>query len=64
VEFVKINFQDAGKWLKGPIKIDPESLPAAVNAFYRGIPLGQVVAGMQVIEEWAKASFFSDKEAQ
>jgi hypothetical protein len=35
-----------------------------VNAFYRGIPLGQVVGGMQVIEEWTKASFFSDKEAQ
>ena len=64
VEFAKIEFKDTGKWLKGPIKIDPESLPVAVNAFYRGIPLGQVVAGMQVIEEWAKASSFSDKEAQ
>ncbi len=64
VEFAKFAFKDAGKWLKGPIKIDPESLPVAVNAFYRGIPLGQVVSGMQVIEEWAKASSFSDKEAQ
>jgi NADH dehydrogenase/NADH:ubiquinone oxidoreductase subunit G len=64
VDFAKIDFKDAGKWLKAPIKIDPETLPVAVNAFYRGIPLGQVVAGIKVIEEWVKASSFSDKEAQ
>jgi Molybdopterin oxidoreductase len=64
VEFVTIDFKDGGKWLKGSHKIDPENFPAATCALYRGIPLGQVVAGMKVIEDWVKTSSFSDKEAQ
>ncbi|MBP1745889.1 MAG: putative formate dehydrogenase [Deltaproteobacteria bacterium] len=64
VEFTRIDFKDGGKWVKGSYKPDPENLPSATCASYRGIPLGQVVAGMKVIEDWVKSSSFSDKEAQ
>jgi formate dehydrogenase (NADP+) alpha subunit len=64
MEFAKIDFKDGGKWVKGSYKPDPENLPSATCASYRGIPLGQVVAGMKVIEDWVKSSSFEDKEAQ
>ena len=64
VDFVKIDFKNGGKWLKGSTKVEPESLPSATYASYRGIPLAQVVGGMKIIEDWARSSFFSDKEAQ
>jgi len=64
VEFTRIDFKDGGKWVKGSYKPDPENLPSATCSSYRGIPLGQVVAGMKVIEDWVKSSSFSDKEAQ
>ena len=64
VDFAKIDFKDGGKWVKGPYKPAPESLPSAKCASYRGIPLGQVVSGMKVIEDWVISSSLSDKEAQ
>jgi len=64
VEFARIDFKDGGKWVKGSYKPDPENLPSATCSSYRGIPLGQVVAGMKVIEDWVKSSSLSDKEAQ
>jgi hypothetical protein len=64
VEFAKIDFKDGGKWVKGSYKPDPVSLPSATCAFYRGIPLGQVVAGMKVIEDGIKSSSLSNQEAQ
>lgn len=64
VDFAKIDFKDGGKWVKGLYKPAPESLPSAKCASYRGIPLGQVVSGMKVIEDWAISSSLSDKEAQ
>jgi predicted molibdopterin-dependent oxidoreductase YjgC len=64
VEFARIDFKDGGKWVKGSYRPDPENLPSATCSSYRGIPLGQVVAGMKVIEDWVKSSSFSDKEAQ
>jgi len=64
VQFARIDFKDGGKWVKGSYKPDPDNLPSATCSSYRGIPLGQVVAGMKVIEDWVKSSSFSDKEAQ
>jgi predicted molibdopterin-dependent oxidoreductase YjgC len=64
VEFAEIERKDHGRWIKGSNKVEADSLPIATCAFHRGIPLGQVVAGIQVIEDWVKSSSFSDKEAQ
>jgi len=64
VDFVKIDFKNGGKWLKGSTKVEPESLPSATYSSYRGIPLAQVVGGMKIIEDWDRSSSFSDKEAQ
>ena len=64
VDFVKIDFKNGGKWLKGSTKVEPESLPSSTYSSYRGIPLAQVVGGMKIIEDWDRSSSFSDKEAQ
>ncbi len=50
--------------MKGSYKPAPEGLLSAKCASYRGIPLGQVVSGMKVIEDWVISSSLSDKEAQ
>lgn len=64
LEFAWSNTKERGKWLKGAAKDGLEQAQSRSKSSYRGIPLAQVVAGMKVIEEWARLSTLSDKEAQ
>ena len=65
VEFASIDFKEGGgKRAKESPAVERESTARDMCSFYRGVPLGQVVAGMKVIEDRVLSSSFLDKEAQ
>jgi predicted molibdopterin-dependent oxidoreductase YjgC len=63
-EFIPLDIQNKGRWIKGMDKAGQDIIPVATSAHFRGVPLAQAVAGMKVIEDRVRASSFSDKEAQ